>query len=65
MLNQCADRDANGIHNNVAPLEGIAQYKADEFNTAKLVNPIGLVEFTDFDGIGDGKGRNYQMSCRS
>jgi len=64
MLNQCADRDANRIHGEVAPLESVAEYEADEFDGAKLVNPIGLIKFADLDGVGNDKSNDDQTACR-
>ncbi len=59
-----ADRDADGVHDDVAPLEREAEDEANQFDVAKLVNPIGLIEFTDFDGVGDGESSNQQAAGR-
>ncbi len=57
---QRTQHDANCIHDQIAPQEGVAEYQPDEFDAAKLVNPIGLIEFADLDGIGDYEAGDHQ-----
>ena len=63
MLQQCPNCDANGIHGEVTPEEGKAEDEANQFDAAKLVNPIGLIKFTEFNGVGNGEADYHQSAC--
>ena len=63
MLQQCADRNTDGVHGKVAPEEGKAEDETDEFNVPQLVNPIGLVELADFNGVCYSEADNDQSAC--
>ncbi|MEZ4669927.1 MAG: hypothetical protein R3E39_18650 [Anaerolineae bacterium] len=36
--------------------------KADQFDAAELVDPVGLIEFAEFDGVGDEDGGDEQAA---
>jgi len=64
MFNKRGDSNAYGIHGEVAPEESVAEDEANEFDAAELVNPVGLIEFAELDGIGDGEAEDDQAACR-
>lgn len=48
--------DADGVGDEIHPEEGVTEDEGDELDAAELVDPVGLIEFAELDGVGDEQG---------